>query len=401
MKTLRTIRTRLHPGTRARHHKLLVLPVFLLLGLQASAASPEALTEQVYVRMGAGIHWLDLPESSPFIQTNGQEEALEFLDHYDGEDDGAWTALTLGKAHGHQFTELRGFLTSYTSRHTREYREDPAPWAEVRTRFQNQHCPPGTVIGECLTPQTQHHLLDLIQDDPHVRAVGWIGRIDGGAMPFGSAVFAWGDPIRIRTKREVDFYGLDLVTGKQLEPAGRSSASMYFGPSYKRLRQDTRVFAYESNRLATVNHLTLSEELDASYYGGAIGTRMDFPLRPDWNFTLDGTLGVYYLDADYEGVQRSFISSGTFAMDEATNHRTSDTQWTVTLSLQTSLNVSYSENVTFHVGAGIEYLSDVPNMRYAKLGESFGPGDPHSPARIDYSDALGYFGSIYVEFKGK
>ena len=378
----------------------LLLPIFLLLCLQVNAASPDVSAEDFYIKAGAGIHLLDLPESSPFIRTNGREEALDFLDHYDGEDDGALVALTLGKTHGHRFTELRGFRTSYTSRHTREYREDPAPWAEVRTRFQDRHCPPGAAIGECITPHTQRHLLDLIHDDPHVRAVGWIGRIDGGAMPFGSAIFAWGDPVRIRTKREVDFYGLDLVTGKQPEPATRSSASMYLGPSYKRLRQDIKTFAYESNRPATINNLTLSEDLDADYYGGAIGTKMDLPLRPDWNLALDGILGVYYLDADYQGAQRTFISSGTFAMDEVTDYRTNDTRWAVTLSLQTSLIFSYSRNVTFRVGAGMEYLSDVPKMRYTEPGERFGPGDPHSPARIEYSDAFGYFSSIYVEFKG-
>lgn len=376
-----------------------VLPVFLLLCLQVNAASPDTSVEDFYIKVGGGIHLLDLSESSLFIRTNGREEALEFLDHYDGKDDGALITLTLGQAHGHRFTELRGFLTSYTSKHTREYREDPAPWAEVRTRFQDQHCPPGTAIGECITPQTQRHLLDLIHDDPHVRAVGWIGRIDGGAMPFGSAIFAWGDPIRISTKREVDFYGLDLVTGKQLEPADRSGVSMYLGPSYKRLRQDIRAFAYESNRPETVNNLTLSEDLDASYYGGVIGTRMDFSLGPDWGLTLDGTLGVYYLDADYKGAQRTFISSGTFAMDEVTDHSTSDSRWATSLSIQTSLGVAVHERVTLSIGAGIEYLSDVPKMRYAKLGESFGPGDPHSPARIEYSDAFGLFSSVSLEFR--
>ena len=351
------------------------------------------------MKMGAGIHSLDLPESGPFIRTNGREEVLEFPDHYDGKDDGALIGLTLGKAHGHRFTELHSFFTSYASRHTREYDSDPGPWAEVRARFQDQHCPPGAVLGECLTSQTQHHLLDLIGDDPHVRTVGWVGRIDGRALPFGSAIFAWGDPIRIRTKREVDFYGLDWVTGKRAEPAGQSGASTYFGPSYKRLSQDIRTFAYESNRPPTVNNLTLSEDLDASYLGGVIGARRDFPLRPDWSFTVDGTLGLYYLNADYHGKQRTFISSGMFAIDEVTNHRTSDRQWAATLDLQTSLAFSYSENVTLRVSAGIEYLSDVPTMRYARRGESLGPGDSHSPARIGYSDAFGYSGSASLEFR--
>ena len=373
-----------------------LLPAFVLLCLQVSAASPSASGDDFYIEAGAGIHWLDLPESSPFIRTNGREEVLGFLDHYDGKDDGALITLTLGKAQGLQFTELRGFLTSHTSRHTRDYHEDPGPWMDIRTRFQDQHCPPGAVLGECLTSQTQHLLLDLIGDDPHVRTVGWIGRIDGMALPFGSPIFAWGDPIRIRTKREVDFYGLDWVTGRQ---AGPSGASMYFGPSYKRLSQDIRTFAYESNRPATVNNLTLSEDLDASYLGGIIGARRDFPLRPNWSFTVDGTLGLYYLDADYHGKQRTFVSSGMFAIDEVTNHRTSDRQWAATLGLQTSLVFSYSEHVRLRVGAGIEYLSDVPTMRYARLGEGLGRGDSHSPARIEHSDAFGYSGSVFLQFR--
>ncbi len=256
------------------------LPVFLLICLQANAASPDALTENVYVRVGGGVFFLDMSESSPFIRTNGKEEIVGFLDHYDAAyEDGGLVNLTIGREYDRRFTELSGFLTSYTSRHTNEYNEDPSPWTDIRTKFQDQHCPPGTEIGACITPETEQHLVTLIKDDPHVRSVGWVGKIDGGAMPFGSPNFVWGDPIRIRTKREVDFHGVDLVAGKHLEQTGRSRASIYIGPSYKKLNQESETFAYESNRPPTVNNLTLKEDLDASYYGGAVGTRMDFPLR--------------------------------------------------------------------------------------------------------------------------
>ena len=67
--------------------------------------------------------------------------------------------------------------------------------------------------------------------------------------------------------------------------------------------------------------------------------------------------------------------------------------------MQASLVFTYSENVNFHIGAGIEYLSEVPVMRYATLGESFGPGDSHSPAWIDYSDAFGYSSFVNLELK--
>ena len=312
---------------------------------------------------------------------------------------GGWSNLAIGKEQGSQFTELSGFLTSYTSRHTSEYSEDPAPWTDIRTRFQDQYCPQGTEIGECITPETEQHLVTMIKDDPHVRSVGWVGKIDGGAMFFGSPNFAWGDPIRIRTKREVDFHGLDLVTGKHLEQTGRSRTSIYIGPSYKKLSQETETFAYESNRPPTVNHLTLKEDLDASYYGGAVGARIDFPLRQSWNLKLDGKLGVYYLDSEYDGFQRTFLSSATPVLDEATDHKTSDSQWAATLSLQTLLSVTYHERVTLSFGAGAEYLSDVPKIRYAKRGESFASGEPHLPARIEYSDAFGFFSSISLEFR--
>ena len=380
-----------------------LLTAFLVLGMLTHAALADTRAEQAYFSAGAGLHVLELPESSPFLVTGGREQAVDFLGHYDGKDEGASMAFTLGQALEHHFTELRGFIASYISRHTRTYREDPSPWTDIQTRFQDRHCPQGTALGECITPQSQQHLIDLIQDDPHVRAVGWIGKIDGASMPFGSAVFAWGDPIRIRTKKEVDYYGLDLLTSHPFVSTGPSlnspRQSLYLGPSYKRVRQSITTFAYESNRPPTVNYLNLREDLDAAYYGGLLGTRMDLPLQPDWGLTLEGTLGGYYLDADYKGVQQTFISSGTFAMDENTNHRDSDTQWAVTFNVQASLIFSYSENVSVHIGAGIEYLSDVPVMRYATLGERFGPGDSHSPAWIDYSDAFGYSSFVNLELK--
>ena len=395
---LRHYLTRAYAGLPTRI--AVTLPVFLLLCLQASEASFDALSENMYVRTGAGIFFLDMSDSSPFIRTNGKEEVVDTLEHYDAEyEDGGLASLTIGKEYDRRFSELSGFLTSYTSRHTSEYSEDPSPWTDIRTRFQDQYCPQGTEIGACISSETEQHLVALIKDDPHIRSVGWVGKIDGDAIPYGSPNFAWGDPIRIRTKREVDFHGLDLVTGKHLEQTERSGTSIYIGPSYKKLSQETETFAYESNRPPTVNHLTLKEDLDASYYGAAVGTRIDFSLRPSWNLMLDGRLGVYYLDSEYDGFQRTFLSSAMPVLDEETDHKTSDSQWAATLSLQTSLNFAFHQRVTISIGAGAEYLSDVPTMRYAKRGESFASGDAHSPARIEYSDAFGFFSTISLEFR--
>ena len=122
-----------------------VLPVLLLLCLQAHAASPDALTENLYARAGGGVYFLDMSEASPFIRTNGREEAVGFLDHYDAAfQAGPLVNLAVGgeyDAFGKSlFTELSGFLTFYNSKHVNDYNEDSAPWTEALTQFDRQ-CP--------------------------------------------------------------------------------------------------------------------------------------------------------------------------------------------------------------------------------------------------------------------
>jgi len=370
------------------------LPLLLLFCAPAHAASDDTLTEKFYARAGGGVYFLDLSESSPFIRTNGKEEVVGFLDHYDASfQTGPLVNLAIGSNYGafgkNLFTEASGFLTFYSSRHVNEYDEDPAPWTESREKFVKTYCPQGTEFGVCLTPETSQYLLDLIKDNPDVRAVGWIGKIDGGATPV-SPIFAWGDPMRISTQREVDFHGMDLVTGMFFGQTGEGRTSLFVGPSYKRLNQESETFAYESNRPPEINSLTLKENLKASYYGGVIGTRIDLPFKERWHFTFDGRLGVYYLDSEYNGSQRTLLlSAPPTVIDVPTDWTTSDSAVATTLNFQTALSVTCMERVTFQLGTGIEYLSHAPKMRYASLGESFKGGVAHTPARIEYSSALG------------
>ncbi len=382
----------------------MAFPVFLLLCLQADAAAPDTSAGKMYARVGGGVFFLDLSETSPFIRTNGREEVVGFLDHYDAEfEDGALVTFAVGREYDPfgniPLIELSGFFTSYTFRQVSDYSEDPAPWTDVRNAFREQYCPGGIESEICLTAETEQYLVALIKNDPQVRSVGWIGKIDGGAMPFGSPNFAWGDPIRIRTKREVDFYGLDLVTGTFAKQTDRVQTLFFIGPSFKRLDQETGIFAYESNRLPSVNNLTLEEDLEASYYGAVIGTRTDVPFRKRWNIMVDGRLGVYYLDAEYHGSQRTLLSSASPVLDVSTDLKTSDSEFAATLSLQASLSVTTHDRVTFRIGTGVEYLSHAPKIRYATVGESFASGDPHTPARIRYSDAFGVFGTVSAEIR--
>ncbi len=382
-------------GLRCVAVVLLVLPC-----LQVHAVAPSDWTgDAFYLRADGGVHFLDLPESSPFVRTNGREEVVGFLEHYDAEfRSGSRAQLTVGRnyhALGKDlFTEFSGFLSSYSSTHTNHYSEDAAPWTEVRTQFENQYCPQGTELGACITAETEQHLVSLIKNDPHVRSVGWIGRIDGGEIPFGTPNFAWGDPIRIRTERKVDYHGLGLVTGTLFSQTGQARFRLYAGPGFRRLEQESETFAYESNRDPEVNSLTLEEDLKASYYGADLGGRIEVPFRQHWQLMVDGKLGLFYLDSEYEGSQRTLLTSADPALDELTQWDDDDSNVAVTLGVETSLSVNLFENLVLRLAVGGEYLSRAPVMRYARHGESLASGQPHSAARIAYSDAFGYFGTI-------
>ena len=145
-------------------------------------------------------------------------------------------------------------------------------------------------------------------------------------MNFGTPNFAWGDPIRITTDRDVKFWGGDVVTGLSFGSKGQRTISLFIGPSFKKLRQAFDIFAYESNREPNVNQLTLKEGLKASYYGGVVGIRFDVPFKERWTFTIDSEWGGYYLDSDYVGRQRTFLSSGDPTVDVFTDLKSSDSE---------------------------------------------------------------------------
>ena len=270
-----------------------------------------------------------------------------------------------------------------------------------------QAIPIRPVDGSCpITSETESFLVSLTENDPDVRSVGWIGKIDGGAMPFGALNFSWGNLIRISTKREVDFHGLDLVTGMFFGQTGGARISLFLGPSYKRLNQESETFAYESNRAPEVNNLTLTEELEAWYWGGVIGTRFDLPFKERWNFTFDGRLGVYYLNAKYGGSQRTLLTSSDPDLDEPTAWSTSDSAVATTLNFQTALSVTCLERITFQLGTGVKYLSQPrrcamrawekvskagsPTHRHASSIQARSACSPRSPLSSGCSGIVGF-----------
>ena len=395
------------------------LATFLILSLpcgyvQAGDDGLDGAKEKVYARVGGGVFFLDLPESSPFIETNSREEVVGFLDHYDASNRaGPQISLAVGgerDAFGRKlFAEASGFITFHSSSHVNEYERTSELWDELEAEEHGltvaelrnlTDVARETRRGEIFNDETRKKaLLSEINSREDLRFAGWIGAIDGTALQV-TPNFAYGDPLRVTTKREVDFYGVDLIVGTFLGQAARGRTSLFLGPSYKRLTQEADVFAYESNRLPTVNYMTLHEDLNASYYGGVLGLRFDVPFKKRWRFLADGKLGLYHLKAEYEGRQRTVLSSSRLGPDQCTTLNLSDSAIAATLGLRASLSVIVLERMTLQLGTGLEYLSHAPNMRYARVGENFGDKGPHNPARIAYGDAFGFFStlSVGVEF---
>lgn len=362
---------------------------------KASASVLTGVAENIYGRAGGGVFFLDLPESSPFVETNSREEAVDFLDHYDASlRAGPLTSLMVGseyRAFGWRlFTEASGFLTFSESRHGNAYDRKGAAWDAVRRNtIENRDT-------ESLTPE---ELADLVLDEvrarPDIRFVGWVGAIDGTALP-ATPNFAWGDPIRISTERHVDFFGADLVAGTFLGGQGPVETALFLGPSWKRLRQESDVFAYEANRAPTVNTMTLREDLDASYYGGVVGVRVAAPFAERWRFQADGRVGAYALDAEYTGRQRTRLGSADPPRLTLSRVDVGDTTAAARLGLQTSVSVRVWKRVVIEAGGGVEYLTHAPKVRYVGRGEPLGNGTTHSPARIAYADAFGFSGRLSV-----
>ena len=362
----------------------------------------------LYMRAEAGAFFLDLPESSPFIETDSDENLVDFLSHYDPSRAGPLYKLAVGGAYDafgrNLFTEARGFFTSHDARHLNEYGQTSELWdnleagqfgmtlMELRALTDTQRkAQRAGIFGD---PERLRRLLEAIRTTEGLRFAGWIGAIDGRPLEH-TPNFAWGDVIRIHTKREVDFGGLDVVSGVQVDRQKGRRLSLFVGPSFKHLYQRTDVFSYEAtHRTPDENYMTLNERLRASYYGLVTGGVLDITFKQHWTFFAEGDVGVYYLDAEYKGHQRAVLSSAM--IDMLTDLKVDDSRTAVTFRLQTSLQAVYFDDIAFRFGAGVEYLSHVPKVRYARTGQHFGDNITHPPAELSYSDAFGFFGTLSV-----
>ncbi len=99
---------------------------------QEDGAAVDA-ANKMYFRTDIGVFFLSLPESSPFIETDSNEELTGFLDHYDASHRaGPLVRLTIGGEYNAVgrilFAEARGFIASHSSRHVNEYERTSELW---------------------------------------------------------------------------------------------------------------------------------------------------------------------------------------------------------------------------------------------------------------------------------
>ncbi|ORU92558.1 MAG: hypothetical protein A6F72_04930 [Cycloclasticus sp. symbiont of Poecilosclerida sp. N] len=362
------------------NYNLSIYFVIFLIGFLPIQSYAQSNTQ---VEIGVGALWLDLPESTPFVEVNGAEEVLGFIDNYDTTDKAA-PLLTFSIDNNTDTSHINfsGFFSQLNTRDSKEYSGDRGSWT---TTAETCGVPFGDGIPQCLS--------DAISANPdNFRLLGWVGAIDGSALR-GTPNFAWGDPIHITTKRNMKFFGMDLTSKALTRKQGIS-----IGPSYQRLIQKTDIYAYESNRKPDVNYTSLTEKLDASYYGGAIKIDSDIELNQSIRFSAKGSLGFYYLDSKYRGTQLTYLSASALDPDITINPaitvnpdlNINDDRFALTAQLNMLVSYAYSEDIDFNINAGIRYLSHVPYIRYVDKGAVLEGGSTHNPAYIDYKHALGY-----------
>ncbi|MDE0374269.1 MAG: hypothetical protein OXI73_17225, partial [Rhodospirillales bacterium] len=245
---------------RALPLALVTIAVFAVPSAELGAQpAPDRSAANGEVRSEVGVFLLSLPSSSPFIETDSNEALAGFLEHYDASQQASPVArLTVTAASNlfaeQGFVEARGFITSRRSQHANEYARTSDLWDALEAEQFGLTVEELRQLSAAEREQRRHI---LFQDDARLRAVieavrmqeglrlaGWIGAIDGSPLPH-TPNFAWGDAIRIDTKRRVTFLGGDALGGITLRTGARSSLVAYAGPSFMDLGQRNDIHAYE------------------------------------------------------------------------------------------------------------------------------------------------------------
>ncbi len=289
-----------------------------------------------YVKPKIGFYRLNLPESSPLFDADDDDALTKSLPVYDSRETDIVFGGTLGVAYTgfgeNLFTEANGFYIS--------------------DEYSSGSCHYGLTFSEGCNQVNNPFFRTLDDSDSSNLAT----------------------PINISTKRDVEFYGADLTTGINAGNADGGYLSVSIGPSYLALNTKTNIDAPSST-------LTNNETLDASYLGGLFRAKANAPFLNRWELSAGVKFGLYYVDAEYEGSQRSGATTNT--------RQAEDDDIAFFTGMDISLQSKWAHIFTVKVEGGIEYLSHAPVADYARVGET----DPRATT-IDFDGASGLYTTI-------
>jgi len=180
----------------------------------------------------------------------------------------------------------------------------------------------------------------------------------------------------LRTEREVDHWGIALE-GKSGAPnalAITSNTFLALGGDYRTIEQDIRIRG--QNGLGAnpggAAAFTYTEDLDTDYWGAYLAAGADYELPFFGGLTsglglktsIRGQVGVYYVDADYNGNYTAEILFGNpVASDQGSlSLSTDDVAVIAGVTLETQMPISRRAAVSLK--STYEYYSWVPDMQY-------------------------------------
>ncbi|MDC9823448.1 hypothetical protein PRN20_06860 [Devosia sp. ZB163] len=249
-----------------------------------------------------------------------------------------------------------------------------------------------------------------------------VATVDGGRTAFGAIADVTGGiavitgnldglEITTNTSRDLFYTGADLTIGLGNASYGGAAVSVYTGPSYRGLFQDTdtdvTIDLAEVGEGLTLPDFTISseEDLDSHYFGGILGGTASWGIGTGMIFSIGLEGGVYGVSASWRGHDTYSTGGGVFD-DPNTEDVEPITQLPVTvegadLDLDdiddgtiafaargnAAITWAVSENQAISLGGSLEYLSQVATVTHDRVsdpaydnGASWTPGDPPTGA---------------------
>lgn len=205
--------------------------------------------------------------------------------------------------------------------------------------------------------------------------------VDGGAgerygwVSFNGSGYGTPDGATLRTvtQRDVDYWTLSPVLTAKVAAPTSINLSIFAGPSFRSLDQDTAVQAKISTQMK------LTERLDTDYRGAIVGLEGSRAMGPNWRISASLAFSAYDADTSYAGHYTD--SSGE---DAIRNRASRDTALGV--DFRTAVTRRLWGNFSLQAYAELSHLNFAPQMRYQTVASDPG-GDK---LRVEGASLTGY-----------